>query len=153
MLSDDVYRSQLSRTFADLVRETATLTDVAEVTHAQTGEYVRLSLLPYAHGACPVEVMLRADQFYDIAIGSEFYEDCRIEALGTFLPLIDAITHGHVVQRRYLSAVTDAELALETLVVLPDGQTWRKGHAFPGSPDPASERVVCEDRRFVPYRR
>lgn len=153
MLSDDVYRSQLSRTFADLVRTSAALADVAEISHAQTGEYVRLSLLPFARGACAVEIMLRADQLYDISIGTEFYEDCRIQRLGVFEPLIAAITEGRVIQRRHVSSVTGTERSIETLVTLASGEVWRKGHDYRVASAIPDDRTVFDDRRYVPYRR
>jgi hypothetical protein len=153
MLSDDVYRSQLSRTFTDLVACASALADVAEVSHAQTAEYVRLSLLPYARGACAVEIMLRADQLYDISIGTEFYEDCRIQRLDVFVPLITAIVEGHVIQRRHLSAVTGTERGIETQVTLANGETWRKGHDYSVARGLADDHTVLDDRSFVPYRR
>lgn len=153
MLSDDVYRTQLTRTFAGLVAACAPFADVAEVSHAQTGEYVRLSLLPFARGACAVEIMLRADQLYDISVGTEFYEDCRIQRLDVFEPLIGAIVAGQVIQRRHVSAVTGTERGIETLVTLPSGSIWRKGHNYGMANVISDERTVFDDRRFVPYRR
>jgi len=153
MLSDDVYRTQLTRTFADLVRNTAPLADVAEISHAQTSDYVRLSLLPFAQGACAVEIMLRADQLYDISIGTEFYEDCRIKRLDVFEPLIGAIVGGLVIQRRHLSAVTGVERGIETLVTLPSGEIWRKGHDYLLASALSDDTTLYDDRRYVPYRR
>ena len=153
MLSDDVYRTQLSRTFADLVRNIAPLADVAEISHAQTGDYVRLSLLPFARGACAVEIMLRADQHYDISIGTEFYEDCVVEQFSLFGPLIEAIVDGHVIQRRHISSMTGTERSIETIVILADGAIWRKGHAHRVASALSEDATVFDDRRYVPYRR
>jgi hypothetical protein len=36
-----------------------------------------LALNPRTPGACPLELMVRADQRYDIQIGTEFYEDSQ----------------------------------------------------------------------------
>ena len=154
MLSDDVYRSALTATFASLKRLSAELAGAAHVDSAQTRDFVRLSLIPQASGACPVEIMLRADQLYDIAIGSEFYEDCKIERFDVFEPLIAAITRGDVIQRRQISVATGTERAIETLVTLPGGSVWRKGHVHPSvAPAIAEDATVSKDKRFLPYRR
>lgn len=158
MLSDDVFRTKLSATFSALLRTAERLSDVADAGHAQTREFVRLSLVPHARGACPVEIMLRTDQLYDISVGTEFYEDCRIQTFDTFVPLIEAIAKGDVIQRRHVSAVTGTERSIETLVRLPGGEVWRKGHgqgghgqgATAGIPD---DDTIFDDRRFVAYRR
>ena len=153
MLSDDVFRTRLAATFADLLLKAERLADVADIGHSQTLEFVRLSLLPHARGACAVEIMLRADQLYDVSIGTEFYEDCRIQRFETFAPLIEAIAAGHVIQRRHISAVTGSERSIETLVRLPAGEVWRKGHVFRSAPAIADENTVFDDRRYVAYRR
>ncbi len=153
MLSDDIYRSQLAETFETLKRAADPLRDVAHLDVAQTASFARLSLIPRAVGACPVEIMLRADQAYDIQIGSEFYEDCPIEGFAAFQPLIAAITRGDVVQRRHLSAATGAERSIETIVQLQDATTWRRGHVHAGASAIDDEATVCEDRRVLPYRR
>ncbi len=153
MLSDDVFRSQLAMTFADLLRTAEGLADVADVGHSQTREFVRLSLLPHARGACAVEVMLRADQLYDISIGTEFYEDCSIQRFETFVPLIEAIAKGDVIQRRHVSAVTGTERSIETMVRLPGGDVWRKGHDYRVASAIPDDGTVFDDRRYVAYRR
>ena len=154
MLSDDVYRSQLAATFARLQDAVAPFAPDAQIASAATPDYVRLSLVPHAAGACAVEVMLRADQLYDISVGTEFYEDCAVQRFDLFEPLILAITRGDVVQRRHISSATGTERSIETIVTLPGGQVWRKGYVHTdvaGAID--DEATVFADRRFVPYRR
>ena len=153
MLSDDVFRTKLSATFADLLRTAEQLSDVADIGHSQTREFVRLSLLPHARGACPVEIMLRTDQLYDISIGTEFYEDCRIRSFETFVPLIEAIANGDVIQRRHVSAITGSARSTETLVRLPGGDVWRKGRDYRAAVPIPDDGTVFEDRRYVTYRR
>ncbi|MEQ1697051.1 MAG: hypothetical protein ABL901_14540 [Hyphomicrobiaceae bacterium] len=153
MLSDDVFRAQLSTTFADLLRTAERFTDVADLGQAQTREFVRLSMMPHARGACAVEIMLRADQHYDIAIGTEFYEDCRIQRFETFVPLIEAIAQGDVIQRRHVSAITGTERSIETLVQLPGGDVWRKGHDYTVALAIPDDGTLFDDRRYVAYRR
>ena len=154
MLADDVYRTKLQTTTAGLKQIIASLSDVAEIVVAQSPEHARFSLIPHAIGACPVEILLRADQYYDIALASEFYEDCRIENLGLFEQLIQAVANGDVIQRHYISAATGAERAVESIVTLPGGTVWHKGHVHSRlSGALADGRAVYNDRRFLPYRR
>lgn len=152
MLADDVYRSELTRTFAAMKEVAAGLADVAAVTTAATADHVRLSLVPNSPGACAVELMLRADQYYDIALATEFYEDCRIADLALFPAILKAVAAGHVIQRRAQSALTGAERSVETIVTLADGTLWRKGFAHTAAAG-AAEASVWDDKRFLPYRR
>ena len=154
MLSDDVYRAGLAASFAALKRAVEPWADVAMIDTAETADFARLSLIPHANGACPVEIMLRRDQFYDIALGSEFYEDCPVDTFDLFLPLIMAVTRGDVIQRRHLSAATGSERAIATIVTLPDGALWQRGHAHPAIANAIpDEATVFNDRSFLPYRR
>ena len=154
MLSDDVFRGKLRAIVADLERAVAPLAANASVDIAQTPEHTRLALIPHTQGACPVEIMLRADQMYDIAIASEFYEDCRIERLDLFQPLLMAIADGNVIQRHHVSAATGAERAVETIVTLPGGALWQKGYEDARVAGAiGDEQTVLRDRRFLPYKR
>lgn len=154
MLSDDVYRAELAKCFADLERATSALAGAAEIVTAKTPDFVRLSLLPHAAGACPVEIMLRADQYYDISVANEFYEDCRIERFDLFAPLIAAIARGDVIQRRHISAATGTERAIETIVTLSGGVVWRQGHVHTAVAAAIAEPATLrDDRRFLPYLR
>jgi hypothetical protein len=154
MLSDDVFRTRLAATFAELLKVAKALADVAEVSHVETARYVRLSLLPHAQGACPVEIMMRSDQLYDIEIGHQFYEDCPMVGFDEFVPLIEGIAKGDVVQRRHVSVATGAERSVETLVTLWRGMVWQKGHVHTDVALAIAEQdTVFENRRFVAYRR
>ena len=153
MLSDDVYRKRLAATFSGLRAAAAPFADIALIDSAATPDFARLSLIPNATGACAVEIMLRADQLYDISLGTEFYEDCAVTNFDLFEPLILAITLGDVVQRRHISAATGAERGIETIVSLPGGVLWRKGHVHADLAYAiADQSTVFQDRRFVPYR-
>ena len=154
MLSDDVYRAKLRSTVNGLKTAAAPFADVAEVEITESADYSRLSMIPRTAGACPVVIMLRSDQQFDIALGAEFYEDCRLDRLELFEPLIQAVTSGNVIQRHYISTATGTEQAVETIVTLPDGSHWHKGHVLTRMANALSGgRALLEDRRFLPYRR
>jgi len=148
MYSDDVYRARVRATIADLEEALASLSTVAALDIDLSGQGARVMLTPHAIGACPVELMLRADQHYDIALGSAIYEDCPIERLEFFKPLILAIAEGRVVQRHHISAHTGVQSGFETIVSMPFGSEWRKGQG-PGS----MADVYARDQHYLPYRR
>ena len=150
MYSDDVYRAKLRATVAELREMLAGLEGSAKVSLDLTDQGARIALSPLAEGACPVELMVRADQHFDIAVGALLYEDRPVERLELFKPLIDAIVNGAVVERRYRSALTGLETGRETLVTLTDGSRWTDGRVD-WSGDTAER--LAEDRIFLPYRR
>jgi hypothetical protein len=150
MTSDDVYRAKLRKTAADLRQAVAPLDGFAKVALETSEQGVRLVLVPLTAGACPVELMVRADQKYDIAVGVLLYEDRPVERLELFKPLILAVVDGAVVERRTVSALTGMEAGRETIVTLADGSQWRAGgQAREGD----GEEWIAEDREFLPYRR
>jgi hypothetical protein len=154
MLSDDVYRAKLTATFGDLKQATAPLADVALIDTVATPHFIKLALVPHATNACAVEIMVRADQFYDIALGTEFYEDCPVETFDLFGPLIFAVAAGDVIQRRHISRGTGTEREVETIVSMPGGRVWRKGHIHHRVAEVILDSdTVFTDRSFVPYRR
>jgi hypothetical protein len=154
MFSDDVYRAKLAATFENLKHQAAPLADVALIDAAASPHFIKLALVPHAPNACAVEVMVRADQLYDIALGTEFYEDCPVEDFDLFGSILQAVSTGAVIQRRYVSRATGTERAVETLVQLPGGKVWRKGHLHTPVAEAVSEaETVFADRSFVPYRR
>jgi hypothetical protein len=154
MLSDDVFRAELATAFAALVAAANAMSDVASVDTVFSPAFARLSLIPHVAAACPVEIMLRADQAYDILIGTEFYEDCPVERFDLFKPLLIAVAEGNVVQRHHISVATGTERRIETIVTLPGGEVWRNGHTHGGAASAvADDATVFQDRRFVPYRR
>lgn len=150
MYSDDVYRAQLRSTFADLRQALALLEGAAKVSVEFSDQGARLMMVPFAKGACPVELMVRADQHYDIAVGAQLYEDRPVERLELFKPLILAIVDGAVVERVYTSALTGRETGRETIVTMPFGSRWSDGRGVrQGEP---AERVA-KVRQYLPYRR
>jgi hypothetical protein len=160
MLSDDVYRSKLASAFAGIRRAADALSSVAEVEASEGPARLRLALNPRTPGACPLELMVRADQRYDIQIGTEFYEDCPVESIEDFEALISAVAAGDVVTRHYFSAATGQLRVVETVVRLPGPRLWKRGYTIgqPGKTasaqaDPSADGSVVKDRNFLPYKR
>jgi len=152
MYSDDVYRAKLRATIADLQQAVAPLAPFTAIDVDLSGQGARFTLIPHTRGACPVELMVRADQHYDIALGQAIFEDCRVEQLDVFKPLILAVADGHIVRRHHISAQTGVEMGFETIVTMPSAQPWRKVHGGEVWLGRGGE-VFMRDQRFLPYRR
>ena len=154
MFSDDVYRTRLASVVTRLKQAVGTLQDVAVIDASETDSGARFSLSPKVAGACPLDLMLRSDQHFDIEIGQEFYEDCPIERLDLFEPLIHAIAEGRVIQRHHVSDLTGVPRGLETIVKLPDGEQWQRWHGQdPTLPPWTFGLTTLRDHSFLPYRR
>jgi hypothetical protein len=152
MLSDDVFRSRLLATIESLRYFVPSVADVAHSEEQGDSSYWKVSIIPNTAGACPVELILHSTQRYDVMIADEAYEDREIISLDHFLPLLEAISDGHVIERTWYSLTTGAKIARETLVTLTKGAPWQDASgldAVRGQED----ALRREDRHFLPYRR
>lgn len=159
MLSDDVFRAKRNLTIAELGAWTGFVADVAHVEHGNIEGAWRICMTPRASSACPVELLIRDDQKFDIRIGREVYEDLPIITLDDFRPLLEAIVDGRVITRTTMSALTGAERDVETFVTTASGQIFH-GHASlangSAAPPPLPSEltgVEVRDTHYVPYRR
>lgn len=154
LFPDDVYRSRLSDTIATLEAWAASERDVAEVNIAATAAYWRLTVVPNIPGACPFELMLRADQRFNTIIGPEIYEDKLIDTFEFFPMMVRAIARGDVERVEILNALTGVVDAVEIRLTLEDGWAWigerRLGQRTPRRLDGLEERRVYP---YLPYRR
>jgi hypothetical protein len=154
MYSDDVYRNHLGETIAALEDWARDNRDVATIETSSNAAYWKLSVMPHAAGACPIELLLRADQRFNVAIGGEVYEDKPVDKFDFFAMLVRAIARGNVERINVLNALTGALEAIETRVTLEDGWAWigERRIASRGSHKIDSAQEL-RTRRFVPYRR
>jgi hypothetical protein len=154
MLPDDLFRSRLQTTITALKYWAPSIADAARIEESETGNYWKIRVAPFLANACPFELILHFDQRLDLAIDDETYEGLPIESFDIFLPFVEAIADGRVVQRRWLSRLTGLERSVETLVMLAGGGIWREGRgaafARPSLDDDGTE---LRERRFLPYRR
>lgn len=125
-----------------------TINDVARVTEIEESEGWRFFIVPEVTGACPIEVLLRLDGFFDLALGDDAYSGLTIEGRDRLIGLLDAVAQGKIVKRHWLSTVTGAPHGVETIVSPARGEVWRAGPEI-ANPD----RLVCDERHFLPYRR
>jgi hypothetical protein len=155
MLPDDVFRSRLQSTITGLRYWAPSVADAARLEETETGDYWRIIVAPLVASACPFELILHADQRYDVSVADETYENRPIESFEWLVPFANAIADGDVVQRRWVSRLTGIERAVETLVMLGNAGIWREGrgampHRMPTLDDDGTE---LRERRFLPYRR
>lgn len=123
-----------------------TIKDVAQVYEGADGGSWLLSIEPSLMSACPVALDIKSDGDFDIAIAGETYEQRHISQLAQFVRLLERISEGFIIQRRWYSAVTGAHHGVETIVTLEPGLHWRGGAE-------ADVSRSFRDRHFLPYRR
>ena len=123
-----------------------TITDVARALEARDDASWFLSIEPHLEAACPVAIALKQTGRFDISVAGETYDDRALASLGQLVLLLERITDGQVIQRRWVSSATGADQGIETIVRLGQGAVWRGGR----EPDGGAEH---RDRHFLPYRR
>jgi hypothetical protein len=152
MLADDTFRPKLHAAIEALRSWSRSLADCASIEESEAADHWRLALTPHAAAACPVELILHADQRFDIAIGPETYEDQPVEDVTAFNALLGAITDGRVVNRAWSTPATGAHRETETLVDLGD-TTWQRSRIEPRIAGVAPrDACVARTRHFAPYR-
>ena len=102
-----------------------------------------------------VELILHADQRYDLAVADEVYENRPIESFDWIVPFANAVADGEIVQRRWISRLTGLERSVETVVMLGGGAIWREGRGELPSRMPTldDDGTELREKRFLPYRR
>lgn len=151
---DDRYRSKLQAAIASLEYWVPSITDCAWIAETNDEAYWRVNVEPHVAGACPFELVMRSDGYYDLMIASESYEDQPIDNLELFVPLAQAIANGDVTQRIYTSAATRMPLATETIVQLANGAVWqRRRKLATGLPSEPPHEAIARDHVFLPFKR
>lgn len=154
MLPDDIFRTRLQSTITALRYWAPSIADAARLEETETGDYWRIIVTPKVASACPFELILHADQRYDLSVAGEVYEGRPLDTFDWCIPFANAVADGNVVQRRWISRFTGLERLVETVVMLPSGTIWREGngasHLTPTLDDDGTE---LRERRFLPYRR
>jgi hypothetical protein len=154
MLPDDVFRSRLQTTITALRYWAPSIADAAHIEEAETGNFWKIVMAPRLANACPLEMILHFDQRYDLAVADESYESLPIESFDLFVPFVEAIAEGNIVQRRWISRLTGLERSVETIVTLAEGSIWREGRgAAQSMPSLEDDGTELRERRFLPYRR
>lgn len=153
-MSHDVYRSRLQTVVESLRYWIPSVADAARFEEMESPEYWKMSVNPRVAGACPIELLLRSDRRFDIIIGGEIYEDLEMIAFEDFLPLVEAVSQGRVLQRRWVSTATGALREVETIVTFANGKVWSRTRIEKAVADKIPrEATQRQDRHFLSYRR
>jgi hypothetical protein len=153
-LPDDAFRAQLRAVVARIRTWVASIDDVARIEMSEADAYWRLRAEPEAEHACPFELIVHADQHFDLTVGPETYEERSIGDVQLIAQLAEAIGDGHVITRTLASRNTDAVRSVETLVPLEGGAEWRgKRLNEPMASAIRAEDCEARDQHYVPYRR
>jgi hypothetical protein len=153
MLPDDAFHARLAQTMASLRAWSGFVADVAVIENAEIGDAWHFGLAPHMPGACPVELVLRHDQRYDLTIAGQSYEDREIASLDLFPRLIAAIAEGRVVRRHAVSRATGLVHLTSTIVRLADGSVFEAADPRPAAPALSDPQLEWRDLHFLPYRR
>ncbi|MCB1520379.1 MAG: hypothetical protein KDJ37_07375 [Hyphomicrobiaceae bacterium] len=160
MSHDDRYRAKLQAIIASFEFWVPSIADVATIRETNAADYWRLSIMPRQPGACPFELVLRADGQHDIMIADQIFEDLPTTDLDVFLPLAVAIAEGRVVRRTWSTAGTRTPVATDTIVTPADRDIWRQRRVIHSAGSVAATvnttadiDLIAEDIHFLPYRR
>jgi hypothetical protein len=153
MLSDDTFHSALMQTMASLRAWSGFVADVADIEDAEIGDSWHFGLTPHMPGACPVDLVLRSDQRFDLNLDGEAYEDRAIETFDLFPRLIEAVADGRVIRRYAVSRATGLLHAVSTLVPLGDGAAFEAGRPIAGAPALTDPPLEWRNVHYLPYRR
>lgn len=153
MTDDDAFLSRLQATIAALRYWVPSVSDTARIEERDAGGTWELVVRPLFKAACPFTLKLASDHTWGLAINGVTYDGQQIETLDIFVPLVEAISEGRVVHRRWLSANTGAETKVETIIDLGNGRIWSGEHHRPGPSGSSPLEVVRRDHHFLAYRR
>ena len=153
MLSDDTFHSALMQTMASLRAWSGFVADVADIEDAEIGDSWHFGLTPHMQGACPVDLVLRSDQRFDLSLDGEAYEDRPIDTLDLFPRLIEAVADGRVIRRYAVSRATGLLHATSTVVRLGDASLFEASRPSAGAPALADPPLEWRNVHYLPYRR
>lgn len=100
------------------------LKDVAHFDIKEGTGYWRISARPTTPGTCPMTLVLRNDQKFDLALARERFEERQIDDFALFGAIADAVSAGRIELVRTLSAMTGGLKAIETRINFKDGAAW-----------------------------
>jgi hypothetical protein len=154
MQSDDVFRKAFEAASTRMTSWAEQQRDGAAVDYERSVDFWRVSLVPRAHNACPVELMLhRPTQTYDLQIGPETWEGQPVGDLEQFIPLLEAIVAGRVVVRNYVAAQSGVTLRVATIVMPTDAAPVTYDRVTPFGVRLTGAEALVREQHWVPYRR
>ncbi len=154
MYPDDVFRNELAAVTRTLSDWAYRLKDVAHFDIKEGTGYWRISARPTTPGTCPMTLVLRNDQKFDLALARERFEERQIDDSALFGAIADAVSAGRIELVRTLSAMTGGLKAIETRINFKDGAAWSQTRkAGPLKDLPPDGEDVQSVEPFLPYAR
>jgi hypothetical protein len=153
MLSDDVYKSRLRATIAAIESWLDGLRPWAAIEIARDEASWRAAVHPNVPEGCPFEVVLRADQRFDLSVDGEIHEDQTIDSLERIEPLLVAIAAGNVVTSSWATAATAMPVLVATRIFPADGHRWIRSRKIGTAGSDGETHLIRHDRHYVPYAR
>jgi hypothetical protein len=124
MLPDDVFRERLEKTLIELETWAGETRGSADITITASDRYWRMVVRPFFPGACPFELLIKANQTFDLVLDHETYEDKPIQRFDLFLILAKAIAEGRVERIETRNALTGILTNVAMRVELAPGWDW-----------------------------
>jgi len=154
MLPDDVFREKLEKALVELEAWAEDTRDSAEIAIAASGSYWRMAVVPVLPLACPFELLIKADQTFDISLDGEVHENKPIERLDLFLSMARAIADGRAERITTRNALTGVLLEITMRLELADGLDWIGTRQVPHRTQQQLEAAeVRRSHRYLAYRR
>ncbi|MGI9409369.1 MAG: hypothetical protein ACR2OV_04800 [Hyphomicrobiaceae bacterium] len=152
-LSDENYNNQLNDTKSALIQWSEHNSAGAEMIIDGTSTYWRISARPAEPSLCPIELILRSDRKYDLAIASATVEDREIESFALFHELFDSVAAGRPFSRAFISRNTSQHLGMTTTVPLSELPDWEFRILTPLGEVCGLEDALVEERHYARYTR
>lgn len=124
MLPDDVFRERLEQTLIGLEKWAKETRDCANIEIIASDRYWRMDVRPSFPGACPFELLINANQTFDLSLDGEVYESRRIENFGLFLKVAESVAAGRIERIETRNALTSILIAIAMRIELADGFDW-----------------------------
>jgi hypothetical protein len=124
MLPDDVFRERLEQTLIGLEKWAKETRDCANIEIIASDRYWRIDVRPSFPGTCPFELLINANQTFDLSLDGEVYESRRIENFGLFLKVAESVTAGRIERIETRNALTSILIAIAMRIELADGFDW-----------------------------
>lgn len=154
LAGDSAGHARVQEAIAALRYWVPSIADVAHVEESENADGWRLRLRPQLPGTSPFELVLRSDQTFDLKIAGEHYEGQTVPSLDILVPLAEAISAAHVIQRCSFTLATGALCLVETVVRLGNGSVWTGSRRIPPIADVTPpDGIECKELCFLPYRR
>ncbi len=151
MWSDEAYNNELTDTKRALTLWAERCQGIGHIAIDDDPGYWRIAVEPDQSALCPIELIIRRDRQFDLAVAQSMIEDQPITDFTYFTALFEAVGEGRATIETYWSAATHQWLATRTLVALRDHEHWDRLERTALGERLGIDNAIIETRRFAPY--